>query len=292
MTLNFSAYQNIILQLHLAKNFSLRQAHQCLIEPEAPAARKRLQRLHNTSNHAAVTQLMHWLDKPATHCVTFGHETYPALLRTLSDPPLVLYGRGSWTVFDKPAVAIVGARRCSPQAAAYTFKLARDIASQGWCVVSGLARGIDTAAHEGALASGVSGSTIAVLGTGIDRVYPPESSALAHQMVESGGLLLSEFPLGSAPLPAHFPQRNRIVAALGRATIVAQAALRSGSMITARLAAEMGREVLAVPGKPGDPLSEGPHELIRQGAGLMEQVDDLWRTFALCAQMGIGNSSH
>lgn len=235
--------------------------------------------------HAALDQVRGWLAQPAAQCVTLAHHDYPAVLRTLADPPPVLYGLGCWQAFGKPAVAIVGARRCTARAAEHTYRLARDIASQGWCVVSGLATGIDTAAHRGALAAGLAGSTIAVLGHGIDMVYPAHNARLARQIIDADGLLLSEFALGTPPLPSNFPRRNRIVAALGRAAIVAQAKLRSGSMITARLAAEMGREVLAVPGMPGEALSEGPHALIRQGAALLEHVDDLWSVFGLCDQI-------
>ncbi|UOD50578.1 DNA-processing protein DprA [Orrella daihaiensis] len=266
MTSNqFTHYQQSVLQRHLLKAASVNATSQ------------------------AMANVLQWLERPGAHCVTVAHECYPGLLRMLTDSPPVLYGLGNWQVFDKPAVAIVGARRCTPRAADHVFGLAREIAAQGWCVVSGLARGIDTAAHQGALASGVAASTIAVFGCGLDMTYPPENAPLAQQIAESGGLLLSEFELGSAPLARHFPQRNRIVAALGRATIVAQAKIRSGSMITARLAAELGRDVLAVPGLPGDPLSEGPHELIRQGAGLLETIEDLWSVFGLCAQMRANN---
>lgn len=260
MTKHFSDYQKALLREHLRSWSPL------------PAGK-------------ATERLEHWLDQPQTHCITSGHDQYPAALRAVHDAPLVLYGLGSWQVFDKPAVALVGARRCTGRAAAHTFRLAREIASHGWCVVSGLARGVDAAAHRGALASGVPASTIAVLGTGIDLTYPPENASLASQIVASGGLLLTEFALGSPPLARHFPQRNRIVAALARATIVMQATRRSGSMITARLAADFGREVLAVPGAPGDALSEGPNELIRQGAALLEHAGDLWGAFGLCDQM-------
>ena len=214
-------------------------------------------------------------------CLSRSDLRYPVLLREIHDPPGCLYARGDISVLSKPAAAIVGSRRCTAGARALAFYLARDIASRGWCVISGLARGIDTAAHQGALAAGLPGSTIAVFGTGIDVVYPPENTRLASSIVDAGGLLLSGFEPGAPPLAKHFPQRNRIVAGLGRATIVVQAALASGSMITARLAAEMGREVLAVPGRPGDQLSQGTHALIRQGAGLLEGVDDLWAAFGL-----------
>ena len=206
---------------------------------------------------------------------------YPLLLREIHDPPDLLYARGDINVLAKPTVAIVGSRRCTPGARALAFSLAQDIASRGWCVVSGLARGIDTAAHQGALAAGLPGSTIAVFGAGVDVIYPPENTRLANSILDTGGLLLSPFAPGAPPLARHFPQRNRIVAGLGRATVVVQAALASGSMITARLAADMGREVLAVPGRPGDQLSQGTHALIRQGAALLEGVDDLWAAFGL-----------
>lgn len=213
-----------------------------------------------------------------------SHPHYPALLRTMVDPPPLLHAQGDLRALDKPAVAIVGSRRCSASASALAFDLARDVASRGWCVVSGLARGIDTAAHRGALAAGVPGSTIAVFGTGIDVVYPPENAALARSIVATGGLLLTALAPGSPPLARHFPQRNRIVAGLSRAVVIVQAARASGSMITARLAAELGRDVLAVPGRAGDSLSAGTHDLIRQGAGLLETVDDLWAAFGLYHQ--------
>ena len=213
--------------------------------------------------------------------VTLAQEQYPVALRMLPDAPPVLYSRGSWQALDKPAVTIVGARQSTPEGEAFAFELAKEAAKRDWCVVSGLARGIDGAAHRGALASGKPSCTIAVLATGIDVVYPTRHTALADQIVEAGGLLLTEFEPGSKPLAHHFLQRNRIVAALGRATLVVQAARRSGSMMTARLALELGRDVLAVPGAPGDPLVAGPHELIRQGAGLIESAQDLWASFGL-----------
>lgn len=219
--------------------------------------------------------------KPVVKHVTLAHEQFPVLLRLLADAPPVLYGCGDWQALHKPAVTIVGARQSTPQGQAFAFELAKQVAQHDWCVVSGLARGIDAAAHRGALASGKTACTIAVLGTGIDVVYPPEHTSLAQQIVQAGGLLLTEFEPGTRPLAKHFPQRNRIVAALGRATVVVQAAKRSGSMMTARLALELGRDVLAVPGMPGDPLAAGPHELIRQGAGLIESIHDLWASFGL-----------
>jgi DNA processing protein len=296
--MKLSEDQKALVLLHLGAELTPRQAHKLfhmvphareLLNPAEdqwshwlePGMAARMKACLDPKRQAAFDRLLVWARQPDRHCLTLGHERYPAVLRMLIDAPMVLYGQGDWGVWDKPALAIVGARRCSDDAYALAYQLAYDAASRGWCVVSGLARGIDTAAHQGALASGASGSTIAVMGCGLDLVYPAQNAALARQIVASAGLLLSEFSLGSAPLPRHFPQRNRLVAAIGRATVVVQAARRSGSMITARLAAEMGREVFAVPGRPTDPLSEGPHELIRQGAGLLVGIEDLWRALGL-----------
>lgn len=222
-----------------------------------------------------------WASQPERHCVTLAHEHYPAVLRLLHDAPLVLYGQGCWSVFEKPALAIVGARQCSAQARALAFELGREVALRGWCVVSGLARGVDAAAHRGALASGVRASTIAVLGSGLEVIYPPEHQGLADEIHRMQGLLLTEFALNELPLACHFPQRNRLVACLSRGTVVVQAKQRSGSMITATLAADMGREVFAVPGQAGDPRMAGTHALLRQGATLVENVGDIWQAFGL-----------
>lgn len=296
--MNFSEYQRALFELSMVPGLTAATAYQ-LIEvygspqavigaPSSSLAAHISSKLasqikqidHLTSLHAVA----HWQahnGRPIAHCVTVGHEQYPVALRSLADAPLVLYGHGNWRALDKPAVTIVGARQCSAQGQALAFELAKNVAARGWCVVSGLARGIDAAAHRGALASGRPSSTIAVLGTGIDVVYPSLHRDLARQIVSAGGLLLTEFGLGAKPLARHFPQRNRLVAALGRATVVVQATVRSGSMMTARMAGEFGRDVLAVPGLPTDPLAGGPHELIRDGAGLLESVNDLWASFGL-----------
>jgi DNA processing protein len=198
---------------------------------------------------------------------------YPERLREgLPDPPPVLYVRGVLQAGDDPAVAIVGSRRCSPYGREVAQRLGYDLASRGYTVVSGLARGIDAAAHRGALEAG--GRTLAVLGCGIDRVYPPANADLARE-VASHGALLSEFPLGSRPLAFHFPIRNRIISGLSRAVIVVEAAEASGSLITARLAAEQGREVGAVPGAITSPLSAGTNLLIQDGASLIRGWRDV-----------------
>ena len=197
---------------------------------------------------------------------------YPVLLRNIPDPPPVLYVDGELEPVDVQAVAIVGSRH----ATLYGIRIARTLAEQlsrlGFTIVSGMARGIDRVAHEGALAAG--GRTLAVLGCGLDVAYPPDHTQLRAQVAEAGALL-TEFPLGSPPLAAHFPRRNRILSGLSMGVIVVEAAEGSGSLITAKLAAEQGREVFAVPGPIDAPTSRGTHGLLKQGAKLTETVDDI-----------------
>lgn len=201
---------------------------------------------------------------------------FPARLRETADPPLVLVRQGDLDP-DAPAVAIVGARRASAYGRRVAEDLAAGLASAGVVVVSGLAAGIDAAAHRGALRAG--GRTVAVLATGIDRVYPAWNAGLAREIVASGAVV-TEFPLGTAPLPYHFPQRNRIVSGLALATVVVEAAEQSGSLITAQCALDQGREVFAVPGPLGSALQQGPHRLIREGATLVRSAEDVLREVA------------
>jgi DNA processing protein len=198
---------------------------------------------------------------------------YPALLRHSFDPPPVLYVKGKVPSFSEPSgVALVGSRSASAKGKALARGMAAELASAGFVVVSGLARGVDTAAHEGALQA--KGTTVAVLGSALDRIYPPENAGLAERIAASGAVI-SEFPLGTAPLPGHFPRRNRVIAALCRGTVVVEAAGRSGALITARFAMEEGREVMAVPGHPGDRGAEGTNALIRDGAALVRCAADV-----------------
>lgn len=199
------------------------------------------------------------------------HADYPARLRHIADAPLVLYLRGQ-VDFDAPAIAIVGARHASAYGKRIAAELATGLADAGITVVSGLAAGIDGAAHEATLAAG--GATVAVLGTGIDRVYPAWHRGLAAR-VAAGGALVTELAVGTPPAPYNFPKRNRILSGLALGTVVVEASERSGSLITARLAAEQGREVFAVPGPLGEPLHVGPHRLIQEGAKLVRGVDDV-----------------
>ncbi len=201
-----------------------------------------------------------------------GDEAYPPLLRELEDAPLGLYRRGGHA-FDRPCVAIVGSRRTTLYGQATARMLGRELARLGFCVVSGLARGIDSHAHEGALEGG--GATAAVLGTGIDLVYPPENLRLYQRIEAEGGAILSEFPFGRRADKQSFAMRNRIVAGMSRALIVVESDVSGGSMITAKFAGEQGRLVFAVPGRIDQPSSAGCHQLIRDGATLLTSVDDV-----------------
>ncbi len=204
--------------------------------------------------------------------ITCLDEAYPPRLRAIPDPPPFLYLNGSITAADHQAVAVVGARNATQAGRLLTEQLSRELASIGLTIVSGLALGVDAAAHRGALAAG--GRTVAVLGCGLDRTYPSEHRTLRRQ-IEENGAVVSELPLGAYPHAYHFPRRNRIISGMGLGVLVTEAAARSGSLITARLAAEQGREVFAVPGPVRLEQSRGPHGLIKQGAKLVESVQDI-----------------
>jgi DNA processing protein len=203
---------------------------------------------------------------------TLGDPGFPALLLETADPPLMLFAHGRTEMLRRPALAVVGSRNPTAQGLDNARAFARALSDAGYVVVSGLAAGIDAAAHEGALAG--PGGTIAVIGTGPDRVYPARHHALARQ-IAAEGLVLGEFAPGTPPIAENFPARNRLIAGLARGTLVVEAALRSGSLITARLAAEAGREVFAIPGSIHSPQSRGCHALIRQGAKLVESAQDI-----------------
>ena len=229
---------------------------------------------------ALLQTTLDWLALGADRCVaTLGDVAYPAALLNIEDPPLMLYMLGAQVNLAQAAtkiiansLAIVGSRNPTPQGESNARQFAKAFAEAGICVVSGLALGVDGAAHDGALLGG--GQTIAVVGTGLDRVYPKKHLALAHRIAQQG-MLMSEFPLGTPPLTANFPRRNRIISGLTRGTLVVEAALKSGSLITARLAAEQGKEVFAIPGSIHSPQSRGCHALIKQGAKLVELAQDV-----------------
>ena len=200
--------------------------------------------------------------------------SYPALLREIADPPITLYVKGDWQAcFEQPCVAVIGSRMCSTYGENASEMLARDLASRGVCIVSGLARGIDASAHKGAIRGG--GMTIAVMGTGIDNVYPRDNTRLVKEILGSGGAIVSQFPLGTPPLKDNFPYRNRIISGLSLGVLIVEASERSGSLITARLATEQNREVMAVPGNITSGNSYGTNYLIKAGAKLVQQWQDV-----------------
>lgn len=202
----------------------------------------------------------------------WGDHRYPEALRHIPDAPAVLYVRGRPELLTRPQIAIVGSRNATRGGLDHAYQFAGALSDRGYVITSGLALGIDGSAHAGALAVG--GDTVAVVGTGVDVLYPPRHKALTEQIVERG-TLVSELPPGTGVKPGHFPRRNRIISGLSRGILVVEASLRSGSLITARLALEQGREVFAIPGSIHNPLARGCHELIRQGARLVETVDDI-----------------
>ncbi len=238
-------------------------------------------------DHAALLDAtLAWLaaDPARRQVVTLGDPAYPAALLETADPPLLMYAQGRLSLLGEPSLAIVGSRHATPGGLDNARAFADHLSAAGLVITSGLALGIDGAAHEGALDGAERsgrGGTIAVVGTGLDRVYPKRHHALAHRMNEGAGLLLSEFCLGAEPLPPNFPRRNRVIAGLTLGTLVVEAAVQSGSLITARLAVECGREVFAIPGSIHNPQSRGCHRLIKDGAKLVETADDILQELRL-----------
>ena len=224
-----------------------------------------------------VEQDMHWLEQPRNALLAISDPAYPALLRQLTNPPTVLFLHGDPYLLSLPQLAVVGSRSPTTGVRRNAHEFAGRLAAAGLVISSGLATGIDAAAHQGALAA--DGLTLAVTGTGLDRVYPAKNRTLAHD-IALHGLLVSEFPTGTPPLAANFPRRNRILAGLSLGTLVIEAALQSGSLITARLATEAGREVFALPGSIHNPLARGCHALIRDGAALVESADQVLEELA------------
>lgn len=223
-----------------------------------------------------------WLaggDEPHT-IVTLGEPGYPELLLQTADPPLMLHLAGRAELLGARSIAVVGSRNPTPQGREHALAFGREISAAGWTVISGLALGIDGAAHEGALSG--AGSTVAVVGTGLDQIYPRRHADL-HRRIARNGLVVSEYTLGMPPLRENFPARNRLIAGLSRGTLVVEAALQSGSLITARLAAEAGREVFAMPGSLNSPQARGCHALIKQGAKLVETAQDIFDELSFVA---------
>ncbi len=237
------------------------------------------------ANSSFVERSLRWKSSSDDHhIITYDSAAYPELLRQLSSPPLVLYVQGDVKRLSQPSISIVGSRRCSHSGKQIASDFAQQLSQLGWGIVSGMATGIDTSAHQGAL-SGV-GKTIAVIGTGPDKVYPSRNKKLVEHVLRQGGAVVSEFWPGTPPRAAHFPRRNRIIAALSSGTLVVEAAIKSGTLITANLAIDLGREVFAVPGNIYSPTSAGCHYLIQQGAKLVFKVEDIIEEFsALSTQL-------
>lgn len=222
-----------------------------------------------------VEAMLSWLEESERHhLVLVGDESYPPQLADLPDAPAALFGEGDIRLLKEPQLAIVGSRTPSSGGINNARAFARYLSAQGFVITSGLALGIDAASHRGALAA--QGATIAVMGTGPDIIYPREHRELAAEIVAKGGLLISEWPPGTMARKEHFPRRNRLISGLSEGVLIVEASLQSGSLITARLAAEQGREVFAIPGSIHNPLSRGPHRLIREGAKLVETAQDIF----------------
>ncbi|WP_310449409.1 DNA-processing protein DprA [Sulfuritalea sp.] len=221
---------------------------------------------------AEIDAALDWAASPGNRLLTLADADYPQSLLSSDDPPILLYAKGDTRLLNRPMLAVVGSRNATAQGERDAEAFARALGEAGLTIVSGLALGIDAAAHRGALPTPA--GTVAVIGTGADRLYPAKNEALARRIAEKG-VVLSEFALGTPALASNFPRRNRIIAGLGLGCLVVEAALKSGSLITARLAAESGREVFAIPGSIHSPLSRGCHQLIRQGAKLVEAAQDI-----------------
>lgn len=229
--------------------------------------------VHNPLAQQLMQDLTYLENQAQLCCIDFDHPQYPELLRQIPKPPPILFVRGDPSCLNLPQLAMVGSRRPSTGGTDNAERFARYLAERGFAITSGLAIGVDAAAHRGALQG--QGKTLAVMGTGIDLIYPAQHKALAQQIIDSGGALVSEFPLGTRSLAANFPQRNRIISGLSMGTLVVEAAVHSGSLITAAYALEHNREVFALPGSIHNPLARGCHQLIRQGATLVETAQDI-----------------
>lgn len=254
-----------------------------LSTPEAICAAERATLAHTVSNEVAAAvargpdpkhfdAALEWLEDAANHVVTFADASYPRLLLEITDPPPLLYVKGDPGLLDHASLAVVGSRNATQQGRVNAQAFSRELSEGGFTIVSGLALGIDAAAHAGGLEA--ASSSIAVVGTGLDIVYPARNRDLAHRLA-SQGALISEFALGTPALAANFPRRNRLISGLSRGCLVVEAALKSGSLITARFALEQGREVFAIPGSIHSPVSKGCHLLIKQGAKLAESSQDI-----------------
>lgn len=230
--------------------------------------------IHNEAQQALIATTLTWLNEPGHHIVTLADRDYPQRLLESADPPSLLYVNGDPSYLNRAAIGVVGSRNATPQGIENALAFSRVLADAGFTIISGLALGIDAAAHEGAIRSDAPSGTIAIIGTGIDRMYPSSNRKLAH-VITGKGCIISEFPLGTAATASNFPRRNRLIAGLSQACLVVEAAPASGSLITARLAGELGRDIFAIPGSIHAPQYKGCHALIKQGAKLVECAQDI-----------------
>lgn len=259
--------------LHAALHASPQKLESILAQPAMEALATWRAQGSSSMLEQQVQRDLDWVTRNDITLVDTDHTAYPELLREIKRPPPLLYVKGSTATLSFPQVAIVGSRKPTPAGRETALALGSDLAKSGFTVTSGLAMGIDAAAHEGAVK--VKGRTIAVIGTGIDSVYPNRNAQLAQEIVANGGAIVSEFPLGTDPQPQNFPQRNRIVSGLSYGVVVVEAAVKSGSLISARYALQQNRELFAVPGSIHNPLSRGCHALIKEGAKLVETSQDI-----------------
>jgi DNA processing protein len=230
------------------------------------------ERISNGPDESSTEAALAWIQGDQNHLITLADPIYPKALLEIPDPPPLLYAKGQTQWLNTPAIAVVGSRNASPQGEKNAEDFSQALANHGYTIISGMALGVDGAAHRGALKA--NGATIAVVGTGLDIVYPARHRDLAHQIAERG-LIISEFPLGTPSKAHNFPRRNRIISGLSIGCLVVEANVQSGSLITARLAAEQGREVFAIPGSIHSPVSKGCHQLIKQGAKLVDNIQDV-----------------
>ncbi|MDH2917000.1 MAG: DNA-processing protein DprA, partial [Gallionella sp.] len=230
------------------------------------------QAIKQEADNSLLAAIADWLNDPLNRIITLADTEYPEALLNITDPPLLLYVKGRLDLLNARSLAIVGSRNSTAQGLRNAEAFSKAASESGLCVVSGMAHGIDAAAHKGGLQG--TGSSIAVVGTGLDKVYPAANRELAHQLAQQG-TIISEFPLGTPPLASNFPRRNRIISGLSEGCLVVEASLQSGSLITARMALEQGREVFAIPGSIHSPQSKGCHSLIKQGAKLVESAQDI-----------------
>jgi DNA processing protein len=263
-----AALRGMLRQFGLPENIVSRRSS----ELSPFVERSALDAMGSEAVKSAVSRALEWASAPGHSLITLADASYPRALLEIADPPALLYAIGRSELLQRPSLAVVGSRNATAQGESNAETFAKALSDAGLTIVSGLAMGIDAASHRGGLAG--PGSTIAVLGTGVDVTYPRRNSDLAAQIAERG-LLLSEFPLGTAPAAYNFPKRNRLISGLARGCLVVEAATASGSLITARTAAEQGREVFAIPGSIHSPLSRGCHALIKTGAKLVESAQDV-----------------